>query len=138
MTAWIAAPLLFIGVLFGVLLFSGTTVREVPSTLRAMFGAHGFPGRRALRRRVRRRGAGGDEAPYDNYPLEDDAPTIPEPPAAHEPAFDVKPSRRRAKKPARDFAGLDRVVEGPYTLPSLDLLNRQVIRRSAAARATTT
>ncbi len=42
-TAWIAAPLLFIGVLFGVLLLSGTTVREVPSALRAMFGVRGLP-----------------------------------------------------------------------------------------------
>jgi DNA segregation ATPase FtsK/SpoIIIE, S-DNA-T family len=126
-TAWIAAPLLFIGVLFGVLLLSGTTVREVPSTLRAMFGVRGF----AL-------GAPTaddyddyddyDEAqaweptPYDAYPLEDDAPTIPEPPAVEEPQVDLTPSRRRGRKSARDFAGLDRVVEGPYTLPSLDLL----------------
>ena len=32
LSAWIAAPLLFIGVLFGVLLVTGTTIREVPST----------------------------------------------------------------------------------------------------------
>ena len=32
LTAWIAAPLLFIGVLFGLLLVTGTTIREVPST----------------------------------------------------------------------------------------------------------
>ncbi|PRC47173.1 cell division protein FtsK, partial [Mycobacterium sp. ITM-2017-0098] len=37
LTAWIAAPLLFIGVLFGVLLVTGTTIREVPSTVRDMF-----------------------------------------------------------------------------------------------------
>ena len=33
----IAAPLLVIGVLFGVLLITGTTIREVPATLRDMF-----------------------------------------------------------------------------------------------------
>ena len=32
------APLLFIGVLFGLLLLTGTTIREVPETLRSMFG----------------------------------------------------------------------------------------------------
>ena len=38
LTQWIAAPLLFIGVLFGLLLVTGTTIREVPETVRAMFG----------------------------------------------------------------------------------------------------
>ena len=37
LTTWIAAPLLFIGVLFGVLLVTGTTIREVPATVRDMF-----------------------------------------------------------------------------------------------------
>ena len=37
LTAWIAAPLLLLGVLFGLLLVTGTTIREVPSTLRTMF-----------------------------------------------------------------------------------------------------
>ncbi|HZQ33772.1 MAG TPA: DNA translocase FtsK 4TM domain-containing protein, partial [Mycobacterium sp.] len=128
-TAWIAAPLLFIGVLFGVLLVSGTTVREVPATLRAMFGV----------RSLQRVGEADDE--YDDYGLEgaedwqpdvadhysfdDDAPTVPEPAVLAEPLVDLTPKRRRANggngKP-RGSAGLDRVVEGPYTLPSLSLL----------------
>ena len=33
LTPWIAAPLLFIGVLFGLLLITGTTIREVPDTV---------------------------------------------------------------------------------------------------------
>ena len=37
LTDWIAAPLLFIGVLFGLLLVTGTTIREVPSTVQDMF-----------------------------------------------------------------------------------------------------
>src|SRR3954466_764716 len=37
LTQWIAAPLLFIGALFGLLLITGTTIREVPDTLRTMF-----------------------------------------------------------------------------------------------------
>ena len=42
LTAWICAPLLFIGALFGVLLLSGTTIREVPDTLRSLFGTRMF------------------------------------------------------------------------------------------------
>ncbi len=108
LTAWIAAPLLFIGALFGLLLVTGTTIREVPST-RARDVRH--PARVARRRRVlrrddepaevtptrsprtsptatttirrptattrRRRGPSG--TPMENYPLDDEAPTVPEP-----------------------------------------------------------
>ncbi|AEV76096.1 DNA segregation ATPase, FtsK/SpoIIIE family [Mycolicibacterium rhodesiae NBB3] len=135
LTVWIAAPLLFIAALFGLLLLTGTTIREVPDTMRSLFSA------RALR------GDDYDEyyddeeyddvaesddfsdgyyddpaghrddesqawpgTPMDNYPIEDETPTIPEPAA-----------RVRKKKPAKPKI-VDRVVEGPYTLPSLDLL----------------
>jgi S-DNA-T family DNA segregation ATPase FtsK/SpoIIIE len=135
LTAWIAAPLLFIGALFGVLLLTGTTIREVPDVVRAMFGT---------------RLVGDDDVAYDyadefdddnqphddfsdgyydespeeepqawpsanaakaalNEPIADDSPTIPEPGR----------SRHGSRKQTR---ALDRVVEGPYTLPSLDLL----------------
>jgi S-DNA-T family DNA segregation ATPase FtsK/SpoIIIE len=134
-TAWIAAPLLFIGVLFGVLLLSGTTVREVPSTLRAMFGVRGFPGawrdddpadddyvHDDSRDEYDDEAQAWQPAQYGEDPLEDDAPTIPESAVGAQPQRDAKASRRAGRKPARDSAGLDRVVEGPYTLPSLDLL----------------
>jgi len=147
LTVWIATPLLIIGVLFGVLLMTGTTIREVPSTLRALFGtgyrgddygnddyyddderANGQPD--DFSDGYYDEGDLGDEAqawpvsaepaatntgtPYDNYPLEDEAPTVPEPTA--------RVSRR--KKPAKktDTLVLDRIVDGPYQLPSLDLL----------------
>src|SRR5579875_3839485 len=42
LSVWIAAPLLFIGSLFGVLLLTGTTIREVPDTVRAMFATRMF------------------------------------------------------------------------------------------------
>lgn len=42
LTAWIAAPLLCIGVLFGVLLLTGTTLREAPEALRTMFVARDY------------------------------------------------------------------------------------------------
>ncbi|WP_253867978.1 DNA translocase FtsK [Mycobacterium sp. GA-1285] len=142
LTAWIAAPLLFIGVLFGVLLVTGTTIREVPATVRSMFSARGYDD------------YDGDDyndddydgdydgedtavlsdsddfsdgyyddpssdpaqawpigSPMENYPLSDEAPTVPEPTA-----------KTRKKKPKQSTLSLDRVVDGPYALPSLDLL----------------
>ncbi len=144
LTAWIAVPLLFIGALFGLLLVTGTTIREVPDTVRTMFspralrgddyddgyyddeesavtadaddfsdgyyddgysddGAQAWP-----------TGAGGPATfngatPMDNYPIEDETPTIPEPAAR---------ARKKKAKPKI----VDRVVEGPYTLPPLELL----------------
>jgi DNA segregation ATPase FtsK/SpoIIIE, S-DNA-T family len=137
LTAWICAPLLFIGALFGVLLLSGTTIREVPDTLRSMFGTrmfdYGEPETDAYDSDPAMEN-GGDEDFSDGYyddpsaygddeaqawpsPAEaDDSPTVPEPAVAR--------SRRRGAKPAgkQDTVVLDRVVEGPYTLPPLSLL----------------
>ena len=48
--------------------------------------------------------------PMENYPIEDETPTIPEPTA-----------RAREKEAAKPKI-VDRVVEGPYTLPPLELL----------------
>src|ERR1700757_3710062 len=42
LTPWIAAPLLFIGAVFGLLLLTGTAIREVPDAVRAMFGTRPF------------------------------------------------------------------------------------------------
>ncbi|XTP36991.1 DNA translocase FtsK 4TM domain-containing protein [Mycobacterium sp. TJFP1] len=180
-TPWIAAPLLFIGVLFGLLLVTGTTIREVPAVVRDMFttrwqreyddeyddyadeyddhdgdpdAADDFsdgyyddadPGRddaawptanqptEPLEKPAARVLPASPPAalpatppaalpatppaalpagsPMDNYPIEDDAPTTPE------------PAGRSRKKPRKEPAlSLDRVVEGPYTLPPLDLL----------------
>jgi DNA segregation ATPase FtsK/SpoIIIE, S-DNA-T family len=137
LTEWIAAPLLFIGVLFGLLLVTGTTIREVPSTVRTMFSTRAFrgdyydeefgPDETSAAEEPEDFSDGyyddpsalGDEAqswptgtPLDNYPIEDEAPTVPEPTA-----------RARKKKPAKQQTlSLDRVVDGPYNLPSLDLL----------------
>ncbi len=175
LTEWIAAPLLFIGVLFGVLLVTGTTLREVPSTVRTMFSTRMFAGRdryvdeddyedyedygdygdREVAQQPRSQDFSdgyhdgdeqyGDEpqswpgqatltsgapsgTPMDNYPLDDppfdDAPTVPEP---------ARKSRRK-KSVKTDTLALDRVVDGSYTLPALDLLiaGDPPKRRSAA------
>ncbi|BBY16524.1 DNA translocase FtsK [Mycolicibacterium litorale] len=168
LTAWIAAPLLFIGVLFGLLLVTGTTIREVPETVRAMFSTRGYDDDyddydeyddyRDEDGDYRDEDGGYDDepeigaaddfsdgyyddpaisrdeqlwpsgSPMDNYPLdppESDPPTLPEL-AALPPAPAPKPKRKKPapEKPAddQDTLSLDRVVEGPYALPSLDLL----------------
>jgi S-DNA-T family DNA segregation ATPase FtsK/SpoIIIE len=135
LTAWIAAPLLFIGVLFGVLLVTGTTIREVPSTVQRMFAARAFRGEyydedyedeepTAEEPDDFSDGyyddpAGYDDetqwptgTPMDNYPIVDEAPTVPEPTVAP----------RKKKAPKKETLTLDRVVDGPYTLPPLELL----------------
>ena len=137
LTAWICAPLLFIGALFGVLLLSGTTIREVPDTLRSLFGTRMFDYREpesdaydadpAMENSAGEDFSDGyyddpsayadDEAQAWPSPVAaDDSPTVPEPAVAR--------SRRRGAKSAgkQDTVVLDRVVEGPYTLPPMSLL----------------
>ncbi|MET0698888.1 MAG: DNA translocase FtsK, partial [Mycobacterium sp.] len=153
LSVWIAAPLLFIAVLFGLLLLTGTTIREVPENLRAMFStvghredddeyddyeddvepevaaeedfSDGYYDDPSTLRDEPPAWPGG--TPQENYPLEedlqadtlDDAPTIPEPAVA---ARKVKAPKAPKVKPQEETLVVDRVVEGPYTLPSLDLL----------------
>lgn len=123
LTVWICAPLLFIGALFGLLLLTGTTIREVPATVRSMFGTRMFDGGYSAEPEYEPESAvaedfsdgyyddphSGDEA--QAWPA-DDTPTVPEPAVA----------RRRRKAVKRETPVTDRVVEGPYTLPSLSLL----------------
>jgi len=76
----------------------------------------------------------GDDAPawagspMENYPLDEaDPPTVPEPTArtrkrTPRPAADPQPPEPTRADPDAETLSLDRVVEGPYTLPPLDLL----------------
>jgi len=161
LTAWIAAPLLVIGVAFGVLLITGTTIREMPATLHHMFvtrwrgdyeyddeyadeydGDDDYDGEDD--------DEGGSRAAddfsdgyYDEDPAAEDPaaawpsatqPTVPlAKPAGspmdnyplEEPADEplALPAAKARKKPRKEpTLNLDRVVEGPYTLPSLELL----------------
>ncbi|WP_414686891.1 FtsK/SpoIIIE family DNA translocase [Mycobacterium sp.] len=138
LTKWICAPLLFIGALFGLLLLTGTTIRELPETLRSMFGTRMFDyrdGDEYYDETSTENGVaedfsdgyydesstyGDDEAqawPSSAGPVApDDNPTVPEP--------TVSRSRKRDAKTVakQDTLVVDRVVEGPYTLPPLSLL----------------
>ncbi|MDT5164563.1 MAG: segregation ATPase FtsK/SpoIIIE, family [Mycobacterium sp.] len=140
LTAWICAPLLFIGALFGLLLLTGTTIREVPETLRSMFGTRMFDYRdgddvyydddEAAEFNVAEDfsdgyydDAGDDEAqawPSSAEPVAaDETPTVPEPTVSRSRKRETSAPKSVAKQ---DTLELDRVVEGPYTLPSLNLL----------------
>ena len=147
LTGWVAVPLLALVALYGVLLLSGTPVREVPARLRALVDQSASPGDPSstedtpaedvtekdsssvrLRRPSRRRQAAdaAEEAPRQlELPTEDE----PEPePAARPTARPAKPRKAAASdKPASDKPGSDkpaasRAVEGDYVLPSLDVL----------------
>lgn len=151
LSPWIATPLLIIAALFGLLLLTGTTIREVPETVYAMFSTRAryddedeyddYDEPEAVEPAEPEDFSDGyyddprsytDEAaawpgakgpvgtPLDNYPLDEDAPTVPEPVKARRKKPAPKPEP--APKPVQDTKVLDRVVEGPYTLPSLDML----------------
>ncbi|MCX8557978.1 DNA translocase FtsK [Mycolicibacterium mucogenicum] len=170
LTVWIATPLLIMGVLFGLLLVTGTTIRELPETLRYMVsgrlrGEHdedyddasagfvddfaddfsdGYYDDPTYSRDEPEAWPGSDQTtaamtrplgrtPMDNYPVEpaaDEAPTAPEPaakPARRRKAQNVAdpvPTKAKALEKAQDDGlSLDRVIEGDYTLPPLDLLS---------------
>jgi S-DNA-T family DNA segregation ATPase FtsK/SpoIIIE len=139
LTPWICAPLLFIGALFGLLLLTGTTIRELPETLRSMFGTRMFDYREDegdyydepdVESDVAEdfsdgyyddASAYGDDAaqawPSSAEPaVPDDSPTVPEPAAS-------RSRKKETKSPGKqDTLVLDRVVDGPYMLPPLNLL----------------
>jgi DNA segregation ATPase FtsK/SpoIIIE, S-DNA-T family len=147
LTVWISASVLFIGALFGLLLLTGTTIRELPATVRSMFETWVFDGgypeyddgdqgvESAAAEDLIDIDAGADGY-YDDptacgdeaqaWPSAgcragaDDSPTVPEPAVSRA----RRGSSRGAAKSAaeQETLALDRVVEGPYTLPSLNLL----------------
>jgi S-DNA-T family DNA segregation ATPase FtsK/SpoIIIE len=143
LTPWIAAPLLFIGFMFGLLLLTGTTIREVPVVMRNLFHTRfvdedydePYDYADEFDDEVEDGPDNNDAAsvPDNEAPawspdddaqaaLQDDIPTVPEPAlqAGSEPGARGRKRGRSADK--QDTIELDRVVEGPYVLPSLSLL----------------
>ncbi|MBF6329547.1 DNA translocase FtsK [Nocardia transvalensis] len=97
LTSWLAVPLLLLAMVFGLLLVTGTTVREVPERLRHLFGT----------------GSGGDE--YDSY---DGQYGLYGPESYDADGFPVhrKSSRRKGRTPQEnyptdEFGGSDAVTE---------------------------
>jgi S-DNA-T family DNA segregation ATPase FtsK/SpoIIIE len=133
LTSWVALPLLVLVALYGILVFSGTPVRQVPARLRSLAGLTPETENTAeaaakqselagatdvrLRRPSRRRQASVDTG---------DA-TQPELPLAEPPAKPVRPkpipiAAEPAEKPAKVQRPPTRAVDGDYQLPSPDLL----------------
>ncbi|WP_081511622.1 DNA translocase FtsK [Nocardia donostiensis] len=159
LTAWLSVPILLLAIVFGVLLLTGTTVREVPERLRQYLGtvsggdeysdrpadddfgydADGFPVHRGSSRRRGRSPA--ESYPPDEFtgpdaatemlgapPLRDAKPIAGDAPVAT--TGPAEPKKRRRKPvdqtpppppPEPEFVP-DRVVEGDYTLPPMNLL----------------
>ncbi|MEV6647910.1 DNA translocase FtsK [Amycolatopsis sp. NPDC051371] len=145
-TTWVAVPLLILALVFGVLVFTGTPVREIPHRLRnwgldeeEMAEADqkaGFatdedtvteadPKAARLRKPSRRRQSSGD---HDGEQLDLDAalaelPTPIKPPKAS--AVVPKPvevPEKKSKKAPEPPLAVTRTVEGDYQLPPPDLL----------------
>ena len=138
-TAWVAIPLLVLGLGFGVLVFTGTRFRDIPTRLRELGmepddedyeegielpGEEEVPAdepklRRPSRRRQASMADGAEPA------LETGVENVPppaEPPAP--PRKRPKPEQVKETKPPKDSGQLTltRVVDGDYTLPDPNLL----------------
>jgi S-DNA-T family DNA segregation ATPase FtsK/SpoIIIE len=156
-TAWVALPVLLLALGFGVLVFTGTRFRDIPTRLRELGmdpedrEAEGIdlPGEEdpveateaeppRLRRPSRRRQAAMSEADGEQLPLPETAvgeeiPLPPEPPA---------PPPRKRKKPVEvketpqakeqqgQLALTPRVVDGDYTLPDPNILEAGDVPKS--------
>ncbi|AHI00531.1 DNA translocase FtsK [Kutzneria viridogrisea] len=141
LTAWVAVPLLALVAVYGLLLLTGTPVREVPNRLRDLVTGHRAeepaeetgnkkrsgrgkaadeditekdPSSVRLRRPSRRRQASMDEEPSAAEQLE-----LPvDEPAPPVRAAKPTPEKSKPKPPPAPT----RTVEGDYQLPSLDVL----------------
>jgi len=141
LTKWICAPLLFIGALFGLLLLTGTTIRELPDTVRTMFGTRMFdyrdgdeyydePGMESGVAEDSSDGYYDDSSAYGDDEAQawpssvgpvaaDDSPTMPESTVSRSRKQRANAPKNTAKQ---DTLVVDRVVEGPYMLPPMSLL----------------
>ncbi len=141
LTPWIAAPLLFIGAMFGLLLLTGTTIREVPDAMRAMFGTRRTKATTSTTTNTTRTTATARKpmtlrAKTSPKVITTTRPSTPSTSRRHghrrtlprsrstrlPPFLEPATGSRRRKPRKEDTQALDRVVEGPYTLPPLSLL----------------
>ncbi|HEY2724861.1 MAG TPA: DNA translocase FtsK 4TM domain-containing protein [Pseudonocardiaceae bacterium] len=144
LTAWVAAPLLGLLALYGLLVLTGTPVRTVPDRLRQLAGmapededgagaADGAaeaaehdgvdgadPATARLRRPSRRRQATHTDEVAAADPAEQAAP-VPAEQTPAKPVAKAKPAAPAESKPSSGMS-VHRVVEGDYRLPPPELL----------------
>ncbi|WP_460399744.1 FtsK/SpoIIIE family DNA translocase [Actinophytocola sediminis] len=146
-TTWVAIPLLVLVLGFGVLVFTGTRFRDIPTRLRELglepeddedyLDGEGLdlPGTEEedtpaaetrLRRPSRRRQATmAEEPPAEAQQLALEPPEEPPPPPPRRKKPSVRPEQVKENPPAKEQTGqlaLTRVVDGDYTLPDPGLL----------------
>ncbi|HEX2130766.1 MAG TPA: DNA translocase FtsK 4TM domain-containing protein, partial [Actinophytocola sp.] len=137
-TSWVAVPLLVLVLGFGVLVFTGTRFRDIPTRLRELGmepeddeADEGLelPGEEEapavepkLRRPSRRRQASmADEPP----PADEPTAEVPTPTPTPRKRPKVRPEQVKETEPAKEPTGqlaLTRVVDGDYTLPDPSIL----------------
>ncbi|MEU7784977.1 DNA translocase FtsK [Amycolatopsis sp. NPDC049159] len=143
-TTWVAVPLLILALVFGILVFTGTPVREIPQRLRnwgldeeeiaeAEAQRSGFatdedavtdadPKAARLRKPSRRRqAADADPEQLDIDAMLAEAPTPIKPPKVL-PKPPVEVPEKKPKKAPEPPLAVTRTVEGDYQLPPPDLL----------------
>jgi DNA segregation ATPase FtsK/SpoIIIE, S-DNA-T family len=151
-TAWVALPLLVLGLGFGVLVFTGTRFRDIPTRLRELgmdpeeAEAEGLdlPGeedaetprtpeteparlRRPSRRRQATMAEDGEQLPLPETGVGEEIPPPPEPPAPpKQPRKRAKAAEVKETPQAKEQQGqlalTPRVVDGDYTLPDPTIL----------------
>jgi S-DNA-T family DNA segregation ATPase FtsK/SpoIIIE len=143
-TTWVAVPLLILALFFGVLVFTGTPVREIPNRLRhwgldeeeiaeAEALRSGFatdeekvteadPKAARLRKPSRRRQSGDAGEQLDLDAALAEAPTPIKPPKALPKPPPAEAPEKKPKKAPEPPLAVTRTVEGDYQLPPPDLL----------------
>ncbi|MDQ7810166.1 DNA translocase FtsK [Amycolatopsis sp. A133] len=143
-TTWVAVPLLILALFFGVLVFTGTPVREIPNRLRhwgldeeeiaeAEALRSGFatdeekvteadPKAARLRKPSRRRQSGDAGEQLDLDAALAEAPTPIKPPKALPKPPPAEVPEKKPKKAPEPPLAVTRTVEGDYQLPPPDLL----------------
>ncbi|MFV0494437.1 DNA translocase FtsK 4TM domain-containing protein [Mycobacterium sp.] len=126
LTAWIAAPLLFIGALFGMLLLAGITAREVPEAVYGMFSTGMF--QRGDHRYAEYDdgygeydgyddGYGGYDGGYEGYGAYDDGEGYRDFPADFEGDFEGDEANTIEVAPIDDFEGSEAATK-PHAVAS--------------------
>ncbi|WP_173124421.1 FtsK/SpoIIIE family DNA translocase [Kibdelosporangium persicum] len=139
-TGWVAFPLLILALAYGILLFSGTPIREIPNRLRELGRdpedlideqqaepePEAEPAEVKLRRPSRRRQASMAEPPAAEAPAAPPPPV--EQPVPAKPAREPKPKKQAVQEKLPMATA--RVVEGDYELPPPTLLTEGDVPKS--------
>ncbi|MCE7007557.1 DNA translocase FtsK [Kibdelosporangium philippinense] len=134
-TAWVALPLLILALAYGILLFTGTPIKEIPNRLRelgrdpddvAEEEEQAEPAEVKLRRPSRRRQASMVDEPAVEEPAA--AMPVEEPAPPPKPPREPKPKKQAVQEKLPMAA--TRVVEGDYELPPPTLLTEGDVPKS--------